>query len=553
MWLRNKLQILFLLLFPSLYFIAGAYFRSLLGDLSLRTIDPDYVYFSNGLGISLGCFDTGNIFHPGSPLQYFVAVVFRMVYLFRSPEATYLEDVFSNPDLYMSAVSYSVTVAVSLSLLVSGYFVFKITKSTFYGILVQSTPFLPIIWYDLIGRLTPEVFQAFAVLALIVVVVKFYWARTSVSSISVIFLLSFISAFGLSVKVTFFPLLVIPFLMIAGWKKRIIFLAITLLLFLLLSLSVLLKIEVFWSWIKNIFLHSGDYGGGAETILDFSAFKSNLISLVILEKFYFRLVFISFLILMAYLIIFRKRADKRTVVYSFSIIVAIVIQLLAVSKHFAHRNFIPSLLLLPLLIFFSVEILKLMSTHQFYRLSVQALLLVFFALFIKNQLYWLPIKSKAMGNDIKAREETRDFISCLEKQSVKIITSQDFGSPFKEYALMYSTVWTTGKLKPRYTAILAKLYPDSYQHTTWDDRFQYWGSNFSVQQIIDSGKPVYLYIEKDDPNLLNRTLNKLKDVDKSSFEVQSEFLYKNEVTTEVVYLLSFSASSEFVPEKNKNN
>ena|SRR5690554_5443247 len=69
----KNIKILFLYLFPLYCIFTGAFFRTLLGDLSLRTIDPDYVYFSNGLDITLGSFDTGNIFHPGAPLQYFTA------------------------------------------------------------------------------------------------------------------------------------------------------------------------------------------------------------------------------------------------------------------------------------------------------------------------------------------------------------------------------------------------------------------------------------------------------------------------------------------------
>ena len=72
--------------------VVGAYFRTLLGDLSILSIDPDYVYFSNGLGVALGSFDTGNVFHPGSPLQYFVAIIFRIVYFLRSPEISFIED-----------------------------------------------------------------------------------------------------------------------------------------------------------------------------------------------------------------------------------------------------------------------------------------------------------------------------------------------------------------------------------------------------------------------------------------------------------------------------
>ncbi len=538
--LNKKIQLLLLFIFPFFYIVTGGYFRSLLGDLSLRSIDPDYVYFSNALGVSLGNFDTGNIFHPGSPLQYFAAIIFRLVYVLRSPGTTYLEDIFTHPDIYLSVVSFSFTGIFSIILFISGWYIFKITNSILSAFLIQTTPFLPIIWYDLIGRITPEVFQAIAVLALSVVAIKYYRQELKINSFSNIILLAFISAFGLSAKITFLPLLVIPLFMIDNWRKKILYLAATILIFVLISVSVLLKAEVFWNWIKNIFVHSGDYGAGDTTIIDFQQFKTNLLFLVRLEKFFFQVVLLSFLVLIVYITAFRKKAKKRIVLFSISIILAIVFHLIIVSKHFAHRNFIPSLLLMPLLVFFSVEMIKMIHDNKFYRKAVEIIILLFLVLIIKNQLIWIPIKSNAMDAHMQALVETQSFVSTIEDGSIKIIASQNYGAPFIEYTLMYSTVWSDHSLKPLYADVLAKLYPNTYLFTTWDDRFQYWGSSFDAQQIIDSGKKIYLYLERDDEQLYNRTIAKMKEVSTSDFSADKVLLYRNPVTTEIIYLLKFN-------------
>ena len=513
----------------------------MLGDLSLRSVDPDFVYFSNGLGVSLGSFDTGNIFHPGSPLQYFVAIVFRLIYLVRSPEVPYLEDVFTNPDLYISVVSFSVTGLVSMFLFAAGFMVHKITKSTLYGLLIQTTAFLPVIWYDLIGRVTQEVFQVFSVLVLSIVVIKYYWENKPENSLYSIFLFAFIVAFGLSTKVTFIPLIIIPLFIIEKWKKKVLFLSITFSLFIVISISVLLKIEVFWSWIKGIFIHSGDYGAGNSNIIDLSLFKANIIDLVKIESWYFTIVLISFLSLMLYFGIYRNKADKRLVLYSSSILVTIVIQVVIVCKHFAHRNFIPSLLLLPLVVFFAIEILKKLSSNKAFVYSLKGIMVIFLIMTIRNQFLWLPIKSKALEEDISARKETQHFTSVMEKNSIKIITSQSYGCPFKEYALMYSTAWSKPTLLPTYAEVLGKLYPFTYQYTTWDDRFRYWGETFDAQKIIDSGKKVYLYIERDDEKLYNKTLLKIQGESKTDFTTERELLYKNPINDEVIYQLKFIA------------
>lgn len=538
----NRKQFLLLFLFPAFYLSTGAYFRTLLGDLSLRSIDPDYVYFSNGLGIAIGSFDTGNIFHPGSPLQYFVAIIFRLTYLLRSPGVPFLEDIFTHPDLYMSVVSFSITGVTALTLYSSGLFIFKLTKSILYGLLIQTTVFLPIIWYDLIGRVTPEVFLAFPALALILMVIKYYWENKTVESYNSILLFALIIAFGLSTKVTFLPLIIIPFLLIKGWKKKVLFLTTTVVLFLIISISVLFKIEVFWNWIKNIFLHSGDYGAGESNIIDFSSFKSNFLYFTHLEGWYFKIVVLSFIILLAYLSIFRKNGDKKLVIYSLSIFSTIVFQLIIVCKHFAHRNFIPSLLLLPLVVFFTIETIKKGKDKKLSLWFANFLLFAFLLLTVKNQFEWLPVKSNAMGTEIQARIQTRNYTSTLDENSIKIIVSQSYGSPFPEYAVMYSTAWTKMRLRDKYKNVLKDIYPKTYQFFTYDNYFKYWGEKFDTNKITDSGIKVYLYLDHKDDKLLEKTLDKLHEVSGTEFKVKSELLFHNTVTNEAIYQLDFTTS-----------
>lgn len=534
----KKSKKLLLFIFPIFYLIIGAYFRTLLGDLSLRSIDPDYVYFSNGLGVALGSFNTGNIFHPGSPLQYLIAVIFRITYLLRSPGISFLEDIFINPDLYLSTVNVSITGLITLFLFISGILVFRITNSILYGVLIQTTTFLPIIWYDLIGRITPEVFQAFPVILLSLIIIKYYWENKQIYSYNNIFCLAMIFAFGLSTKVTFIPLVIIPLFIIDKWKKKVLFLSLTFLLFLLISISVLLKIEYFWNWIKNIFIHSGDYGAGESNIIDFELLKSNFNYFVNLENWYFKIVLLSFFALLAYLLTQRKKADKRLVIYSSATILSIAIHLILVCKHFAHRNFIPSLLILPLVVFFTIEILRKFGNNKIYNGIVQIILIAFLLITIENQFKWLPVKSNALGTEYGARKETFYIASTLDKNSIKIIASQSYGSPFKEYAIMYSTVWSERHLQEKYKSILNEIYPGSYQFFTFDSTMKYWGDKFNAKKIIESGKKVYLYLDRNDEEIYSRTINKLIEENGAPFEVEREMFYLNDKTTEIIYRLN---------------
>ena len=140
-----------------------------------------------------------------------------------------------------------------------------------------------------------------------------------------------------------------------------------------------------------------------------------------------------------------------------------------------------------------------------------------------------------MGTDIANRISTWHVAQSLEKDSYKIIASQNYGCPFIEYTLMYSTVWASHKKQEEYKPILARLYPDAYNFFTWDNSMRYWGEKFNAQKAAASGKKIYLYLERNEEELYNRTISKLQEENGAPFEVVKTFVYENQATKEVIY------------------
>ncbi len=543
----EKHQKVLLFLIPFLYLVAGIYFRFLLGNLSLRSIDPDYVYFISGLSISEGFFKVGHIDHPGTPLQILIAILFRTIFLFRGNNVSYIEDVFLHPDLYLSIANVFIAVLTVGLLLYAGKKVFESTKSIFYAILIQTAPFLPVIWYDLIGRITPELMMPFPIILLTVLIIKIYYSENSISYRTV-FLLALISAFGLSIKLTYVLLWFIPFLFIEGWKKKLIFVVSAFLIFFIIAFPMTLQINIFWSWVKNLFMHSGQYGGGESNIIDFASLGTNLRELFGYEKRYFYVFFSLIAVLSGYLIYFRKKAEKRIVLLAIAVIITIAAQILMVGKHYAHRYFIPVLMLSPLMIFIIAEMIK-----KFYPKTITTYIInigiVGFLLWnVQFNRQWLPVKTEAMGTDIENRMQTCYVAQSLEKDSYKIIASQNYGCPFIEYSLMYSTVWANHAKREEYANILGKLYPTTYNYFTFDNTFKYWGEKFNAKKIIDSGKKTYLYLERNEEELFNRSINKLIEENGAPFESEREMIYFNDKTNEVIYRLSFRNDVTNKPE-----
>ncbi len=539
-------QKVLLIILPLLYFIAGSYFRNLLGNLSLRSCDPEYIYFMSGLTLSDGAIKLGHFDNPGTPLQILVALVFKLLYFFRSTPTPYVEDVLLHPDLYLSVTSLFLTAITAALIFYAGKKVFETTQSVFYALFVQTAPFLPVIWYDLIGRVAPELMMPFPVILTTILLIKIYFNNETFTWKSVL-LLAFFSAFGLSIKLTYLPLWFIPFLVIEGWKKKLVFVGAAFLMFFIIAFPMTLQFNFFWAWVKNLFMHSGQYGDGETNIINFVSLRGNLRELIGFESRYFYVYFALIGTLVGYLIYFRKKAERRIVLLAIAVIITIAVQLLMVGKHYAHRYFIPVLMLSPLMVFIVAEIIK-----KFYpkRITVVLINVAIVGLLIWSVQFnrvWLPIKTEAMEKEIENRLPTWHFAQTLEKNSYKIITSQNYGCPFIEYTLFYSQVWANENKREEYQPILNKLYPNSYSYFTWSDEMKFWGEKFNAKNVFDSGLKTYLYIEREDEELFNKTISKLKEESEAIFNVERELLYKNPATSEIIYQLFFQ-----FPESEEN-
>ena len=163
-----------------------------------------------------------------------------------------------------------------------------------------------------------------------------------------------------------------------------------------------------------------------------------------------------------------------------------------------------------------------------------------------HQRPWIKLKSEVMSADMAQRTETWHFVSTLDPNAIRIITTQNYGGPFKEYALMTSYAWA-GDQQKYFKETLARIYPDSYLYFTWDNTLRYWGKELTFKKVTESGKPVYLYLENDSPELYQKTLSKFQFMTDSA-KVEPELLYRNEKTKELVYRLKLSSKTDSIPK-----
>ena len=535
----------FLFIIPILYFIIGSYFRYILGDLSLRSLDPDYVYFMTGLEASQCHFNVTHIDHPGTPLQFLMGLIYQITFLFRPGNISFLEDVFRNPDLYMAVSNMAITGIITSLLFYSGRRIYRKTGSILYGLLIQCTPFLPVVWFDIIGRIVPELLLPIPVILIELFIMELVFSGEEAESRKQIIFLSAVSALGLSIKLTFIPLWIIPLLILKSWKAKLKFLMFSIAFFMVFAIPVLFRLNAFTGWIKALFIHSGQYGGGEANIVNWSEFGTNLQFLWAYERWFIVTVLITFSLAVAYFLMFRRKSDKKLLVIIGAVLLAIVLQTGMVCKQFQHRYYIPVLLMLPLLVFLIAETIKKILNGRM-QILISAGLLVFIGAFFVHQRPWIKLKSEVMSADMSQRTETWHFVSTLDPNAIRIITTQNYGGPFKEYALMTSYAWA-GDQQKYFKETLARIYPDSYLYFTWDNTIRFWGKELTFKKVTESRKPVYLYLENDSPELYQKTLSKFQFMTDSA-KVEPELVYRNEKTKELVYLLKLSSKTDSIPK-----
>lgn len=525
-----------LYIFPLVYLILGFYFRQIFGDLSLRSTDPDYIYFISGMCVSTGQFDQANIDHPGSALQLVLGLVFRLIYLIRGKSLPFFEDAMIHSDLYLSVGNLMITVILALALLWAGISVYKITKNYVYAVIIQTGPFLIEVWYEIIGRIYPELFILIPLLILQVQILKLLYQDNQMSTKDIL-IFSFAIAMGMAVKMTFLPFAIIPLLLLRSAKAKLQFLFSAILFFLIIALPVTFQLEKFWNWMKGIFIHSGMYESGAKNVVDLNVFAANLQHLVSSQKPFFIVLSVFIISLLVLFFMKSPQAARRKILINIglSLIITLAGAIFIISKQFAIRYFMPALLLYPFLLILISENIQQFFKIRHQRLILNILIAMVILMGLRKHMPYLRIASEGIGKDMQARMDSRNFIKTLPRDSYKIIATQDYGCPFQEYSAMYCFC-VGGKEWPGHVEIMNSIYPDTYFHFTGDNTIRGWGDEFDPEKVIHSGKPVYLYLEKNNAENFSKTIGKLFEKH-PEFKVEKEILFENPVNGEGILQL----------------
>jgi hypothetical protein len=477
-----------LFIIPVYYFIVSSYYHEQYQVYSVRSQDPEYIYYICAVSIANGKMEVGNIDHPGTTLQYFMAATFRITHMFRAHNAPFNADILSHPDLYLKVFNTVMNVFIMLVLLIAGFLVLKYSGNIWYAFVIQFSPFATEIIYGNIGRITPETIMPVFSVILTLIIFKILIEKESPSSYKT--LLSFAAVFVLilALKLTLGFLLILPLFIIKPWKNKVLFLAATAVIFLIFAIPVTLQLDYFWRWIKNLLLHSGQYGQGEKNVLVVSQLWPNIVGLYEVNRAFFHFTLIFVLAFAGTWFFRRKETTKIQNSIALGTFIMVFIQTLALGKQFKTTYFIPALLLLPLMVILTILYLKVWLPEKFRKFLAPVYILLVFALFFKEQRPSFLNLSVHYDRQEEQRMKANYFFKTIDNKSIKIIVPTLVGGPVPEFSLMTSYQWS-GKHRSFYKPILAGLYPDSYILYPWDKSMNYWGNDLK----ITGEKPVYIY------------------------------------------------------------
>jgi hypothetical protein len=518
---------LFLIIIPALYIFFGNYVQQIVGMYSLRSIDPEYIYYISGLSVANGHLELGHIDNPGTPLQYFVALSFRIIYLFRTGNYSFIEDALLNADMYLTVTNLFLIAFVSAFLFFAGVQAYKVSKKISYSLLVQVTPFFAGIMYSNIGRVTPENMLPIPIVLLSLLLLRIIKNKADTDTWHSNILFASIVALGISIKLTFLPVFIIPLIIIKSWKKRITYTLLSTIFFLIFALPVTLQLKTFWNWTKALFLNSGKYGTGEKNIIDFNTFIPNFIKLWNENEIFF-IVFSLFVIVVIASIFFNKhKRNSLNIRLSIALVFSIFIQIIMVCKHFEQRYFVASLFLLPLLIILIFE------TTEIWHLKIANKNVAYFAIYLFVIVFFttkIPVVrqlSAHLTNEQEKRMPAYHYLKSIEENAMKILVPGYYNCPSIEYALRFSYGWA-GKQKELYNPYLAKLFPNTSIFYFWDNTFNYWGEEPNYK---DTNRPIYIYLEH------IKHLQKITDVFSNRFpeNVKLEQVFYNKLSNESIF------------------
>ncbi len=487
--------------------------------------DPSYAYLFNSLNLTYG-YIPGHVDHPGTTLQYFGAIIIRITYWASGTKTTIIEDVISQPEKYLSIISNAIIVLNVLAFFVLALLADKYFKKIWIGIYLQLIPFffldVSFYIYKIMAESVLWIFASYFTFLCII-----FWLKSAdiTNQNKYIFAFSLVVAMGIITKITFIPFAVTPLLLIQDNRKKGYYVLITLLLFILIALPALFSYEYLFHWIKNLLLHSGQYGNGKKNFLEISTFLPNLHLII---KVYLLIPVIIFVItsviwLRNYVSLKQQNPElnRKISLFLITFLILIVVNSILVAKQYSEKYLTP-------IICFSFGILSIfyLFLQELYKnkLITQRIISIFCVGLICMPLY----NAHTFNNRIAILEDYKQkrmitnekILNAKKGENTIIIYYYANSSPI--FGLAFGISFS-GIMKDTYAYYAHKLNPDMIELNVTNNKCYVWNMPIPIAKIIEQKKRILLQGSTLPESYKNTIKIKNSDIDEISFPVKLIF------------------------------
>lgn len=473
--MKKIFHCIILFVLPVLFIILSLVCQNSKGEFYLNNrYDPSYVYLINSLNLSqFNGSGVGHFDHPGTTVQEIGAVVIYFVHKSSGKNNDIVTDVFNRPEYYLSKINLVFIFLNSTALFILGLTAFKKLNGIQPAILLQLTPLFSITIFFWIINVAPEPLIIFTILILISGIVCHISEENMNTKNDIIYAIGFglICGFGLVTKISFFPVLIVPLILIKRISFKALFCLITIIAFLIFVLPAISLSHPysFLNWIRKLILYSGKYGTGEKNFIDASNFLINLKTIFTNEP-VFSLSYI--LILVTYLFSFIPKFRQKIKLSEYhnlltGIFWAMTIQIFIVCKHFELHYLIPAFFLIVL----GLYVVNRIANDLFPKLFIRSKYIYLYLLLAVFIFYQYIAFTNTISLNTANRDASHKVIEIIDKNYEKSLVVSSDGVSSREFAL-YLGASFGGTQKKNYYSVLKKMFPDNYYYAKWSKNLE---------------------------------------------------------------------------------
>lgn len=442
-------------------------------NLAPYYVEPDatYNYLISSLHIVNGI-PPSFTDHPGIPMQLFGAGVLKLVHPTLDGKDI-ARSVIKDPEHYIALINTFAVIVFVVSLIWIGGYAYIKGRDFWLAVFLQGMPSLYYFKevYNL-SYMSSEMMLYIVLNFYVLMVLKLFYDTHDKDFLFSSILFGFVCGWGIVTKLNMLPLVILPFVLIPHWKNRIVYLVSLVASFIFWIIPILSEYKRTFRWFYNMTTHSGHYGKGQSGVIDTEQFSQHIKELFSFSNDLTRWMIFAFIVtLIAFIMKALKKMEnpnwKKSLLFFIVLLCTIILQLMAVAKHFNAHYLIPSYGLIGIMLFFVFM--------QFNSSKIRTATILMLVLFL------FPHKSSEHFNNVNLKtnvkqlyEDSADRIKNQYKGCRIIYTD---GAKNKIFGLAYGDQWEDYQ---KFGDILNEQYPNMLFYHIYNGTIYDWQNKGSA-------------------------------------------------------------------------